>query len=260
MSGIEHPPGSMCWVELSTTDPGAAKRFYTELFGWDAHDDPIPGGGVYTMLRLGGGNVGALYGEPEELRARRTPPHWLAYVTVASATEATQRASALGGTIVTAGCEVGDLGTMAALQDPAGATIAVWQPNRAHGADFRDGRPGSACWIELATNDPAAARRFYSGLHGWTAVEQQFGSLPYTQFMLGEEPAAGMYRMPPEMDGVPPSWTVYFSVVDCDRSVEHASRMRATVSVPPTDIPTVGRFAMLTDPQGAAFAVIALDR
>jgi hypothetical protein len=57
---------------------------------------------------------------------------------------------------------------------------------------------------------------------------------------------------------VPPHWLVYFAVADCDASTERAHELGATVKVPPSDIPGVGRFSMLADPQGAGFAVLRL--
>jgi predicted enzyme related to lactoylglutathione lyase len=69
----------------------------------------------------------------------------------------------------------------------------------------------------------------------------------------------GMYVMMPEMAGIPPHWIPYFAVADCDATVEKAKSLGANVHVPPMDIPNTGRFSMMTDPQGAAFAVIKLD-
>ena len=69
---------------------------------------------------------------------------------------------------------------------------------------------------------------------------------------------AGM-RIPKEMGPVPPYWLVYFAVDDSDRTVDKAKGMGAKVGVPPTDIPNIGRFAILNDPQGAGFAVIKLQ-
>jgi predicted enzyme related to lactoylglutathione lyase len=67
-----------------------------------------------------------------------------------------------------------------------------------------------------------------------------------------------MLRIQPEWGSVPPHWLPYFAVVDCDASADRASENGAAMHVPPTDIPQVGRFAVVRDPQGAAFAIIAL--
>src|SRR3954454_18517821 len=92
-------PGTFCWAELATKDPGAAKRFYTSLFGWEAKDDPLPGGMTYTTLQLGGRAVGALYEMMDDERASGAPPGWLSYVSVADAAETAQKVKAAGGKI-----------------------------------------------------------------------------------------------------------------------------------------------------------------
>ena len=76
-SAVEYAPGTFCWVELGTLDGEAAKKFYTELFGWDLTDNPIGPGMVYTMLKLDGKDVGALYGMPAEMTSAGVPPHSL---------------------------------------------------------------------------------------------------------------------------------------------------------------------------------------
>jgi predicted enzyme related to lactoylglutathione lyase len=80
----------------------------------------------------------------------------------------------------------------------------------------------------------------------------------YTIFKKGDSQAAGMMELPAEWK-VSPHWLVYFAVDDSDRTVRKASGMGATVMVPPTDIPNIGRFAILNDPQGADFAVIHME-
>jgi predicted enzyme related to lactoylglutathione lyase len=82
--------------------------------------------------------------------------------------------------------------------------------------------------------------------------------MEYTSFINGERPAGGMYTLPPEMANVPPNWLAYFAVEDCDATVAKATSLGAQTLSPAMDIPTVGRFAVLLDPQGAAFGVIKL--
>jgi predicted enzyme related to lactoylglutathione lyase len=82
--------------------------------------------------------------------------------------------------------------------------------------------------------------------------------MEYTSFLNGERPAGGMYTLPPEMANVPPNWMVYFAVEDCDATVARAGSLGAKTISPAMDIPGIGRFSILLDPQGAAFAVIKL--
>jgi predicted enzyme related to lactoylglutathione lyase len=73
MTQVQHPPGTFCWCELVTGDSEAAKEFYTSLMGWESHDDPLPGGAVYTMLMQQGGKVGALYQRSAGMNPVRRP-------------------------------------------------------------------------------------------------------------------------------------------------------------------------------------------
>ena len=92
-----YAPGTFSWVELSTTDPNAAKSFYTGLFGWQPEDNPMPGDGVYTMLNVRGKPAAAMYSQMEQERAAGIPPHWNSYVTVEDVNATASRVSEVGG-------------------------------------------------------------------------------------------------------------------------------------------------------------------
>ena len=251
---MTHAPGTFCWVELGTSDAAAAKKFYTNLFGWDAQDMPA-GEWTYTMLKRGGKDVGGLYQFGPE---QKMPTNWTSYVAVQSADDCARQAESLRGTLVQPPMDVMDVGRMAVVQDPTGAVFAVWQPKKHPGAG-NVGAPGFFCWNELMTRDTKAARGFYTGLFGWGADEMDMGPMKYTIFKQGERQIAGMMPISEEMGPVPPHWLVYFAVEDCDASVSEAGKLGGQVLVPSTDIPNIGRFSVLQDPQGGVFAVIRLS-
>jgi predicted enzyme related to lactoylglutathione lyase len=253
----QYTPGTFCWVELATSDPAGAKKFYEEIFGWEHHDDPIPGGMVYTMLLQGGKNVGALYEINEEMKAHNVPPHWLSYVSVASVDETVAKATELGGQVPRPAMDVMDIGRMAVLSDPTGAHFALWEPKTVQGAQLVN-EPCTLCWNELMTTSVEDAGKFYTNLFGWSA-DADTGMPQYTMFKNGDRPASGMMAITPDMGPVPSSWHVYFAVANCDATFKKATAAGASPLVPPTDIPEVGKFSMLMDPQGAAFAVIQLN-
>lgn len=250
-------PGTFCWVELGTTNGEAAKKFYTELFGWDFTDNPIGPGMVYTILKLGGKDVGALYQMPPEMTTNGVPPHWMSYVSVTSADESAAKAKEAGATLMKEPFDVFDVGRMAVLQDPTGAVFALWQAGTHKGAGVVN-VPNSLCWNELVTGDPEKAGDFYAKLFGWGKKVQQMGPMTYTSFMNGERPAGGMYKPTPEMGNIPPHWMLYFAVDDTDTKVMKAEELGARTLAPAMDIPDIGRFAILQDPQGAAFAIIKI--
>jgi predicted enzyme related to lactoylglutathione lyase len=255
----KYAPGTFCWVELGTTDGEAAKKFYTGLFDWDFTDNPIGPGMVYTMLKLSGKDVGALYKMPPEMTAQGIPPHWLSYVSVTNVDESTAKAKELGATVMKDPFDVSDVGRMSVIQDPTGAVFALWQAGTHTGAGVTN-VPNSFCWNELGTRDTAKAGDFYTGLFGWGKNVQQMGPMTYTSFMNGERPAGGMYEPPPEMGNVPPHWLAYFAVDDTDAKVQKATELGGKTIAPPMDIPGTGRFAIIQDPQGAAFGIIKLNQ
>ena len=253
-----HAPGSFCWIELNTSDPVAAKKFYSSVFGWATEDTPAGPDMVYTMLKLNGKDVGALYKMPAEMTSQGIPPNWLSYVSIKSADESAEKAKSLGATLFKEPFDVFDVGRMAVIQDPTGAVFAIWQAGTHKGAGIYN-VPNSFCWNELATRDTKKAGDFYTGLFGWGKNVQQMGPMTYTSFMNGDRPAGGMYSPTPEMGEIPPNWLAYFAVDDTDAKLAKANELGATTIAPAMDIPGVGRFAVIADPQGAVFGIIKLS-
>lgn len=253
-----HAPGAFCWIELNTSDVAAAKQFYTTLFDWQAVDSPAGPDMVYTMLTLRELEVGAMCELQAEAKANGVPAHWMPYVATADADASAAKATELGGTVLAGAFDVMDAGRMAILQDPQGATICVWQANQSKGIRLQ-GEPGTFCWGELWTNDIPAATAFYTRLFGWgTKGDSEGAPEDYTEWQLGEQSIGGMLAIQPEMGPIPPNWLPYFLVQDCDATAAKASAAGGTICMQPMDIPDVGRFTVIQDPQGASFAVIKL--
>lgn len=249
-----HAPGTFCWADLGTPDAAAAKRFYTGVFGWSHDDRPMGDGSSYTMFAVGGSSVAALYPQ-DPPQAPGGFPHWLSYVSVASADRMAERTRALGGTVLMEPFDVFEVGRMAIIRDPAEALLALWEPRTHAGAGIVD-EPNAVCWHELLTGDPESAGAFYAGLLGWVPCPAALGGLEYTYLRQGDRPQAGMLEIAPEWGPVPPHWLIYFSVEDCDGRVAAATALGGSVVVPPSDVTGVGRYAVLQDPQGATFAVV----
>lgn len=246
------PPGSFCWPELATSDQKAGTAFYTRLFGWSQHDNDMGPAGVYSIFRVRGRDVAAAASQRPEERQHGVPPHWNTYISVASADAAVKRAQELGAKVMAPAFDVMDAGRMAVLADPTGAVFQVWQPNKHVGTRIQ-GENGALCWSELYTHDTRAAEAFYKQFFGWTT--KTGGTPPYTEFHLNGRGIGGMMAIQPEWGKMPPNWVPYFMVADCDASAAKAQSLGANVGVKPSDIPNVGRFAMVADPQGATFAI-----
>jgi predicted enzyme related to lactoylglutathione lyase/uncharacterized protein YndB with AHSA1/START domain len=109
---------------------------------------------------------------------------------------------------------------------------------------------GSFCWNELMTTDLEGASRFYSRLLGWQTADFPAGGMKYTLFKKGDRGVGGMLTVP--APGIPPHWLAYVLVGDVDATAREAANLGGTVLKPPFDVPTVGRIAIVQDPQGAA--------
>jgi predicted enzyme related to lactoylglutathione lyase len=117
---------------------------------------------------------------------------------------------------------------------------------------------GRFVWYDLMTTDPAAAPDFYRNVIGWTTTEWD-GPMPYTMFQRdGDVQIGGIMQLPDEAQaqGAPPHWLVYIGANDVDATVDQAKQAGAETRVEPTDVPNVGRFAVLADPQGANFGTL----
>jgi len=251
-----HTPGTFTWPELSTTDQKSAVAFYRGLFGWDVNEVPLGPGQTYSMFQMRGKEVGAATTQQPDEKQAGIPPHWNSYVTVKNVDESAKKAQSIGGKVLAGPFDVMDAGRMAVLQDPTGAAFEIWEAKRSIGARILN-EPGALCWTELTTSDTKAAEAFYTQLFGWVPKHSAAGSpMEYTEFSIGGTPSVGMMAKPAGMPAhIPSYWMPYFQVTNADQSASKGKELGGQVMIGPQDIPGTGRFAILTDPQGAMFAV-----
>lgn len=246
-----------CWDELLTSDVAAAKRFYGPLFGWETAEvsmGPVP----YTFARIRGTAAAGLMALTDQHRAMNVPPHWLSYVYVADADGLAAKARELGGKVLAGPMDYGDMGRGAVIADPTGAAFALWQPKGKVEGRIT-GEPGAAVWNELVSTNPDVSAGFLTKLFGWRTNTATYGTMRYTTLLNGEEPAGGLIEVPKEAAGAPSHWLVYFATEDVDQTASGAQKAGGKVLAPPFDVPNVGRFAVLQDPQGAVFALAKLS-
>lgn len=245
--------GTFCWPELATSDQEGAKKFYTSMFGWTATDNDMGEGGTYTTLKLKGQDVAALYKLTKDQQG--VPPHWGPYVAVESADGTAAKAKQLGAQVIMEAFDVMEHGRMAVIQDPTGAIVSLWQAKKHIGAQVFN-ETGALCWTELMTNDTGKAESFYKQLFGWTTETMPMATgATYIMFKKGDTYAGGMMKIAPQMGPIPPNWGVYFQVDSVDEAAKKAEGLGAKIMVPPTDIPNMGRFSVIQDPQGAMVSV-----
>lgn len=249
-----YTPGTFSWTDLTTTDQAAAKEYYSQLFGWEATDNPVGDDMYYSMMKVDGKEVAAISSQPPQQREAGVPPAWNSYITVESADEAADKAKELGATVHAPAFDVFDVGRMAVIQDPQGAFFEVWEPKAHVGAALVNG-PGALCWNELASPDMDASAGFYGELFDWKVEPLEGMDPPYMIVKNREGWNNGGIRpvMPP---GTPPHWLVYFGVQDIDAGLGKATELGGTQLMGPIDI-GAGRIGAVQDPQGAVFALYA---
>lgn len=250
--GFDH--GVPCWVDLISTDVGAAKDFYGGLFGWEWAGLEAPQDSTYLIASRAGANVAGLASQPPDTAEQGLPSMWNTYVAVDSADETTAKAEAAGGTIIQAPMDIPSSGRMAFVMDPSGAAIGMWQAGEHKGAGLVK-EHGALIWSEVYAPDTDVTVAFYGEVFGWERVSMQIpngGS--YTTFELGGEAVAG--TIPPPMEQVPAHWHVWFGSNDAEATAAKAAELGATVLIDPMDSP-IGKIGSFHDPVGAVFSVIA---
>jgi predicted enzyme related to lactoylglutathione lyase len=250
----EYATGTPCWVDVTTPDLGRTISFYTDLFGWET-EGPQEEAGNYTMFTKHGKSVAAA--SPPMPGSEGIPPHWTTYIASDDVDETTARIKVAGGTVLMDPFDVFDSGRMAIAQDPGGATFGVWQAREHVGAQIVN-EPGSLSWNENQTRDPETAARFYSDVFGYEVEAADMGEgAPYRVLKIDGRGVAGMFELTPDMAQVPPNWATTFAVEDTDAAAKRVEELGGTVLVQPFDIPTVGRYAVVKDPVGVVFGIMA---
>ena len=259
-------PGEFNWVDVSVPDTDAAAKFYADLIGWE-HElaEPVDEGGGYGFFTYNGKQVAGL----APTQSAEQPPAWLSYVAVADADETAEKVKAAGGQMMMGPIDLpSGAGRVGVVVDPEGAVFAIMQPGENQGAELVN-EIGSWTWNQLATRDLDGAKKFYGDVFGWTAEEAEEAppESPYLMWQVEgqkwDEGLAGVMTIGEELsvdmpDDTPAHWMVYLAVADADAAIETVKSGGGQVLTGPLTIP-VGKLAVFTDPQGAAFAVIEPD-
>ncbi|WP_330458409.1 VOC family protein [Streptomyces sp. NBC_00820] len=231
----EYGEGVPCWVDAQLSDVEAGKRFYGELFGWTFEE--AGDGSVWALLD--GAPVAALAPKSDG----RMPTVWTVYFATPDAEALSRRIVAAGGQLVTPPFPVEDLGTTALAADPEGAVFGLWQPGSHPGFGLRHAAD-TFVWAELYARDTAGANAFYGTLFH----DALFGP--------GADPDFGRAEVtdvfPAEM---PPHFLAHFRVADLDGALGAVQRLGGRLQATPFEA-SYGRVAVVTDNQGASFALL----
>jgi uncharacterized protein len=119
---------------------------------------------------------------------------------------------------------------------------------------------GAFSWCELMTTDLKAAEEFYVNLFGWTMADGPVEGMEYRVMSAGGQAIGGMMSLPPDMQHMPPHWGTTVTVEDVEATIKTAEKLGGKVLMQPQDIPTVGKFSIIQDPQGAVITLITYLR
>lgn len=235
------------WFEYVSTDAPAAQAFFGALFGWTTKRVPMPEGEYAMIAAPDGRTIGGYFAAPDG----GPGAGWLPYLRVPKVADAVGLIAQHGGAIKRPPFAVGDFATMAIAADPGGAGFALWQPKQPE--DVPDDKPGHVIWNELSSKTPAGAAAFYTQIARFTIRE---APMPGGVYRILESGGLGRAGIGPKLQPGPEGWLPYVYVADVDATAAHAERLGAKLATPPTDIPRIGRFAVLVDPRGASTAVM----
>ncbi|MEV6400039.1 VOC family protein [Streptomyces sp. NPDC051907] len=247
--------GTPIWADAMFADVERAKSFYGDVLGW-TFGESSPEFGDYTQAYVDGKAVAAV--SPPMPGAEEAPAAWCLYLASADVAALAPKIRDAGGQVLMGPMEVGDFGSMVLASDPSGVVFGAWQPKTHQGFELK-GEPGAYAWAEVFTREPEKADAFFPAVFSYSAQQMSDEHVDFRLFNAGEETVLGRMRMTPEdfPPEVPQYVNVYFAVEDCDAAVAKAAERGGVLRFGPMTSP-FGRFAALTDPEGAPFAVIDL--
>ena len=250
---MSYLPGKFVWFEHVSNDSAKARAFYGELCGWTVEAMPM-GEQTYHTIKNGKDRAIGGYRTAEP----GMPSHWSSYLSVPDVDKSFAAAKAAGATGLMDPMDFGPVGRGCAISDPTGAAVCLWKGAQGDPEDVDKTPIGGWFWNELFTKDVKAAVAFYEKAFGFTHDEMDMGPQG-TYYILKSADGkmrAGAMQQPPGTP-VPSNWLPYIHVADCDAAAAKATKLGAkSIMMPPTDIPNIGRFAVIIDPLGAAIAVI----
>jgi predicted enzyme related to lactoylglutathione lyase len=245
-----HPPGTLCWLDLSTSDAEAGRAFYAALFGW-TFEVLGPEMGFYSFAFNAGRPVGGVGQPPPEMNV---PPSWTPYFSVADAAATIAQIEANGGKLVFGPMEIPEQGVQAVLMDATGAVFGIWEARPFPGAGVLD-EAGALCWAEVNTREAPRARDFYATIFGLQGERMPGDMMEYYTLSSGGRARAGVLQMTAQWGDLPPHWMVYLAVDDVDAAAAKIQALGGKCHHGPFDTP-YGRIAVVGDPQGAVFSIM----
>ncbi len=246
------PAGTPCWIDLGVSDVARARAFYGGLFGWQIEEGPPEAGG-YSMCMLDGR---AVAGIGPKMSPDDDPSAWTTYLATDDADETARKISEAGGRLAAEPFDVMDVGRMAVAEDPGGAAFGIWQ-SRLHTGIGLANVPGALIWNENMSRGYDRNKDFYRAVFGYDYGDMSSADFKYSTLDLAGNTVGGIGEIGADFPAeVPSHWMTYFGVQDADATAAQVTELGGSVMRPPWDTP-YGRMAILSDNQGAVFAIMA---
>ncbi|GAA2472639.1 VOC family protein [Streptomyces longisporus] len=249
------PEGTPCWADAMFGDVEGAKSFYGDVLGW-TFGEASSEYGNYTQAYADGKAVAAVV---PPMPGQEAPSQWCLYFASSDVAATAAKIRENGGEVLMEPMQVGEFGTMCIAREPSGAVFGLWQGGTHEGFEAT-AVPGAYGWAEVFTREPEKADAFFSAVFPYTAQQIVDDNVDFRMFNLGDNTVLGRMRMGEEFPPEVPSYiNLYFVVPDCDDAVAKATKLGGVLRFGPMDSP-YGRFAAISDPQGASFSVIDITR
>ena len=253
-TGEKHP-GKFVWADLFTTDPVAATKFYTGLFGWTANTIDQKGK-AYTVFSNGSVPVAGL--APRNTANTKRVSRWISYIAVTDLTATLARVAPAGGIVRAPAREFPRRGFQAIIADAEGSPIGLLQ---SASGDSMDNEPklGDWNWFELYGKDPKAAAAFYATVFQYEVAADTRTTRPNDYLLNTDDRSrAGVAPLPDRADAVP-GWLGVVRVADIDVALQRTTALGGEILVPARATAYGSRFAIIADPTGGTLGLVQYD-
>jgi predicted enzyme related to lactoylglutathione lyase len=255
----ESHPGKFIWADLFTSDPAAAKDFYTGLFGWTAAvvDRPtLFGTHHYVVLSVGdrpiAGIVKRNLSSSDEIHGR-----WVGFISVPDVAQALAAVASGGGKALSGPKDRPARGTQAIFSDPDGATLGLIHSSSGDPGEYLPGI-GSWTWAELFARDTGAAGAFYRSVAGYEVIPDTRDGRPNSFVLASGGFSRAALNPLPDRPKAHPVWLLFVRVASVKDTAEKAVALGGRVLVAPSDTPSEYWRAIIADPTGAPLGIVEI--
>jgi hypothetical protein len=248
----EHHPGKFVWADLFTTDPVAATKFYSGLFGWTANII-TQNGKAYTVFSNGSRPVAGLAPRPPSNTKR--PSRWIGYIAVTNMASALKLVTKAGGQVRAEARDFPQRGAQAIIADNEGSTIGLLQSTSGDSADDEP-KPGDWNWFELFVKQPQVVSAFYRQVINYE-VAPDLRTERKNDFLLSSDGLARAGVAPlPDREDAKPGWLGVVRVENIDETLARVVKLGGEVLLAPRPAAFESRFAIIADSTGGTVGLV----